>query len=44
MPRGVATILAALYKQGFHASENYARPAVAAAGADTDEIWNTEND
>jgi flagellar biosynthesis protein FlhB len=42
--QGVATILAALYKQGFHASENYARPAVAAAGADTDEIWNTEND
>jgi flagellar biosynthesis protein FlhB len=42
--QGVATILAALYKQGFHASENYARPAVAAADADTDEIWNTEND
>jgi flagellar biosynthesis protein FlhB len=42
--QGVATILAALYKQGFQASENYARPAVAAAGADTDEIWNTEND
>jgi flagellar biosynthesis protein FlhB len=41
--QGVATILAALYKQGFQSSEGYARPALAAAAED-DEIWNTEND
>jgi flagellar biosynthesis protein FlhB len=42
--QGVATILAALYKQGFHASDSYTRPAAVAAGAENDEIWNTEND
>ena len=43
--QAVAAILAALYRQGFHPSETYNRPAAAAAGEVEDpEIWNTEND
>jgi flagellar biosynthetic protein FlhB len=43
--QAVAAILAALYKQGFHASDIYQRPATAnGPSAEDKEIWNTEND
>jgi flagellar biosynthetic protein FlhB len=43
--QGVAVVLAALYKQGFHASDIYNRPATAnGAPPENKEIWNTEND
>jgi flagellar biosynthetic protein FlhB len=43
--QAVAAILAALYKQGFHASDIYQRPMTASGPSAADkEIWNTEND
>jgi len=42
--QAVAVILAALYKQGFHTSDIYTRPATANTSAEDREIWNTEND
>jgi flagellar biosynthetic protein FlhB len=42
--QAVAAILAALYKQGFQASNIYKRPATAGGAAEDPEIWNTEND
>jgi flagellar biosynthesis protein FlhB len=40
--QGVAVILASLYRQGFNASESYARPEV--TRAERDEIFNEEKD
>jgi flagellar biosynthesis protein FlhB len=43
--QAVASILAALYRQGFNPSETYRRPAAAGVGEVEDpEIWNTKND
>ena len=42
--QAVAVILAALYKQGFGASDYFTRPATPNTSAEDREIWNTEND
>jgi flagellar biosynthetic protein FlhB len=43
--QGVAIILAALYRQGFHTSEAYTRPAqTELSDAEHDELFNEEND
>lgn len=42
--QGVAAVLAALYKQGFHASDIYKRVVTTGGTAENPEIWNTEND
>jgi len=43
--QGVAIILASLYRQGFHASDAYTRPAnTGVSDAERNEIFNEEND
>ena len=43
--QGVAVVLAALYRQGFQASDAYSRPVVSdLSDAERDEIFNEEND